>query len=78
VQTVSQKVEPKLHFANERTFIHWLHIAVHMSALATAILAFAPQSSMGELYAMLMLPLSLVFIGYALFVFHARDSKVPR
>ena len=76
VQTVSQKVEPKLHFANERTFIHWLHMAVHMAGLAIAVLAFSPVDSLAEIYALLMLPLALVFIVYALFTFHWRDSKI--
>ena len=27
-----QKIEPKLHFANERTFLHWLHAAALLAA----------------------------------------------
>ena len=27
-----QKIEPKLHFANERTFVHWLHAAALLAA----------------------------------------------
>jgi len=76
VQTVTQKVEPKLHFANERTYIHWLHMAVHIAGLATAVLAFSPSDSLAEVYAMLMLPLALVFVFYALFTFHWRDTKI--
>uniref|UniRef100_A0A7S2WKV1 SPX domain-containing protein n=1 Tax=Rhizochromulina marina TaxID=1034831 RepID=A0A7S2WKV1_9STRA len=76
VHTVTQKVEPKLHFANERTYIHWLHMAVHLAGLATAVLAFSPSDSLAEVYALLMLPLALVFVLYALFTFHWRDSKI--
>jgi uncharacterized membrane protein YidH (DUF202 family) len=41
-------VEPKLFFANERTFIHWLNMAVTLSSLAAAVLAFSPGDSLSE------------------------------
>ncbi|KAH8046267.1 D-xylose 1-dehydrogenase [Aureococcus anophagefferens] len=31
-----QRVEPKLHFANERTFVHWLHAAVVLVSFGAA------------------------------------------
>lgn len=33
------KVEPKVFFANERTFLAWLNMAVTLSSIAIAILA---------------------------------------
>ena len=40
-----QKVEPKLLFANERTFMKWLHMAVILSSASTGILAFTTKES---------------------------------
>jgi hypothetical protein len=37
----TQKVEPKLFFANERTFISWLQMSVMMTSIAVTISAFA-------------------------------------
>ena len=34
-------MEPKLFFANERTFIKWLEMAVIISTIAIGILAFS-------------------------------------
>ena len=34
-------MEPKLFFASERTFIKWMEMAVVMSTISSAILAFA-------------------------------------
>lgn len=36
-----QKVEPKLYFANERTFIKWMQMAVVLSTISSGILAFS-------------------------------------
>lgn len=40
-----QKVEPKLFFANERTFISWLHMSVILSSMSIGVLAFTGDSS---------------------------------
>jgi hypothetical protein len=66
--TSIQKIEPKLFFANERTFLHWMHFGVIFSSIASGILAFAEKSgsSLGEWYALALLPLSLGFCLYAL------------
>lgn len=36
---VPVKVEPKVFFANERTFLAWLNMAVTLSSISIAILA---------------------------------------
>jgi uncharacterized membrane protein YidH (DUF202 family) len=33
------KIEPKVFFANERTFLAWLHMSVTLAAIALGILA---------------------------------------
>lgn len=38
---VRRRVEPKLHFANERTFVHWLHAAVVLVSFGAAAYAVA-------------------------------------
>ena len=42
------KVEPKVHFANERTFLSWMHMSVsarsrHASTCLLASVAVAPS-----------------------------------
>jgi uncharacterized membrane protein YidH (DUF202 family) len=36
---VPVKVEPKVYFANERTFLAWLHMAVTLATISMAIVA---------------------------------------
>jgi hypothetical protein len=42
--TSVQKIEPKVFFANERTYLHWLHYAVILSSISSGILAFSRKS----------------------------------
>ena len=35
------KIEPKVFFANERTFLAWMHLSVILAGASIAILAFA-------------------------------------
>ena len=42
--TSIQKIEPKIFFANERTFLHWLHAGVTLYTIAAGILAFSSDT----------------------------------
>ena len=76
-QTIrGQKVEPKLHFANERTFIKWLHMAVILSSISIGVLAFSGKDGLAQYYAVMMLPLSLLFVVYALATFLWRSNMM--
>jgi uncharacterized membrane protein YidH (DUF202 family) len=62
------KVEPKVFFSNERTFLAWLHISVILAGGSIAILAFAEDQNPGvsQAYGILLLPVAVVFIVYAM------------
>ena len=76
--TSIQKIEPKVFFANERTYLHWLHHGVILSSIAASILAFSDESGerWGEIYALILLVISLGFCVYALHVFLWRASQI--
>jgi hypothetical protein len=38
------RIEPKTFFANERTFLSWLHMAVTLGSIAAALLGFSTDS----------------------------------
>ena len=40
------RVEPKVAFANERTFLSWLHFTVILGGLAVGLLNFGDKASM--------------------------------
>jgi uncharacterized membrane protein YidH (DUF202 family) len=35
------RIEPKTFFANERTFLSWLHMSVTLGSIAAALLGFS-------------------------------------
>lgn len=76
--TSIQKIEPKVFFANERTFLHWLHHGVILSTIASGILAFSEETGekWGEVYALIMLVISLGFCVYALHVYLWRMAQI--
>jgi uncharacterized membrane protein YidH (DUF202 family) len=62
------KVEPKVFFANERTFLAWLHISIILAGASIAILAFADEDNPGsQLYGIIMLPVAIAFIVYSMY-----------
>ena len=76
--TSIQKIEPKVFFANERTFLHWLHHGVILASIASGILAFSEKSgeTWGEWYALALLPISLGFCIYAMHIFLWRADRI--
>ncbi len=76
--TSVQKIEPKVFFANERTFLHWLHAGVTLYTISAGILAFASEthSVSAHWYAMALLPIALGFCIYALHLFLWRAEKI--
>ena len=65
---VPVKVEPKVHMANERTFLTWLHLVVTLAAASMTILKFArDESAVNIIFGLVLLPASLAFLVYSLF-----------
>ena len=62
------KIDPKVFFANERTFLAWMHVSVILAGASVAIVAFTDShhSPAGQLYGIVLLPVSISFIIYAM------------
>ena len=69
-------MEPKPHFANERTMIHWFHMASTVTALASGILAFGEDGSTTELFGLLLAVFACFLVVYAVRTFHVRGDKI--
>eukprot|EP00123_Amoebidium_parasiticum_P017215 comp23757_c0_seq1/m.41099 comp23757_c0_seq1/g.41099 ORF comp23757_c0_seq1/g.41099 comp23757_c0_seq1/m.41099 type:complete len:716 (-) comp23757_c0_seq1:393-2540(-) len=72
------RVEPKVFYANERTFLNWLHIAVLITTMAIAMLELSQhKSGRAAKWAGLTLgPVAVVFLVYALYTYFWRDMKI--
>mmetsp|Transcript_9626 Transcript_9626/g.11517 ORF Transcript_9626/g.11517 Transcript_9626/m.11517 type:complete len:240 (+) Transcript_9626:125-844(+) len=72
------KVEPKVFFANERTFLAWLHTAIMLAGASIAIVAFADANPWSQLYGVILLPVSIAFIVYAMVQYTRRANMIRR
>jgi len=71
---VPVRVEPKVYFANERTFLKWLSFAVLIGSIATTLLNFVPADDPRGLISAAVFTLAALFaIAYsaAIFVYRA-------
>lgn len=73
---VPTKVEPKVFFANERTFLAWLHMSVTLSSISVAIVAFAEANEFSEIYGLMLMPVAIAFCCYSLYMYIQRSSMI--
>ena len=67
-------MEPKVFFANERTFLSWLNFAVVLGALAIGLLNFGDR--IGRISAGLFTLVAMATMIYALVTFHWRAKSI--
>lgn len=71
------RIEPKVYFACERTFLKWVNIAVFIGTIATTLLNFVPpEDSRGLISAALFTLAALLAIAYAGFTFVFRSIRL--
>jgi len=66
IRKVPMKIEPKVFFANERTFLSWMHSATFLSAASMGIIAYADENPWSQVYGITLLPVALGFIIYSI------------
>lgn len=72
------KVEPKVFFANERTFLSWLHMSITLATISVAIVAFAESNDWSQLYGLILLPVAIVFCVYSLLTYIKRSDMLRK
>lgn len=75
---VPVKIEPKVFFANERTFLAWLHMSVTLASISIAIVAFADANEWSQLYGLLLMPVAIAFCIYSLYMYISRARMIRR
>ncbi|KAF5376175.1 hypothetical protein D9757_009337 [Collybiopsis confluens] len=71
------RIEPKVYFAAERTFLKWLNTSVFIGTIATALLNFtSPTDSHGLISAALFTFCALVAIAYSAGIFVYRTYRL--
>lgn len=70
------RIEPKVFFANERTFLSWLNFTVLLGGLAIGLLNFG--DAVGRISAGLFTLVAMAAMVYALVTFHWRAKSIRR
>ncbi|CAZ86370.1 unnamed protein product [Tuber melanosporum] len=70
------RVEPKVFFANERTFLSWLNFTVILGGLAVGLLNFGDK--VGRISASLFTFVAMGTMLYALVTFHWRAAAIRK
>ncbi|KAK0733290.1 hypothetical protein B0T26DRAFT_745350 [Lasiosphaeria miniovina] len=68
------RVEPKVFFANERTFLSWLNFTVILGALAIGMLNFGDRPAF--ISAFLFTGVAMAAMVYALITYHWRAKSI--
>ncbi len=77
--SVPIRIEPKVYFANERTFLKWLEFNVYLSALAVGLLNFSsPGDRTGLIASSFFTIVALVGIAYSGVIFVIRALKIRK
>ncbi|KAK0469749.1 VTC domain-containing protein [Desarmillaria tabescens] len=79
--SVPVRIEPKVYFATERTFLKWLNMSVFIGTIATTLLNFtSPDDSRGLISAALFTFCALLAIAYSagIFLYRALSLRQRR
>jgi SPX domain protein involved in polyphosphate accumulation len=75
--SVPVRIEPKVYFAAERTFLKWLNNAVFVGSIATTLLNFIPpDDKRGLISAAFFTVAALISVAYALGIFLYRSRRL--
>ena len=68
------RIEPKVFFANERTFLSWIHFSIFLGGISTALVGLgnAHARISGYIFAVV----SILFTVYALYLYQWRAAKI--
>jgi len=76
------KIEPKVFFSNERTFLAWLHSAVLLAGASIALTSKYSNrnnsSLANQLYGIVLLPVAIAFMVYAMHQYGRRSQMIRR
>ena len=71
---VPVRIEPKVFFANERTFLSWIHFSIFLGGISTALVGLGNTHARisGYIFAVV----SILFTIYALYLYQWRAAKI--
>eukprot|EP00980_Cylindrotheca_fusiformis_P002428 scaffold576_cov106-Cylindrotheca_fusiformis.AAC.5 len=72
----SHKTDPKVYFSAERTYLAWMHTSIILAGIAMAIMSYSDEHDDTAIYGLLLLPVAIIFIVYAMYQCEYTSEKV--
>lgn len=63
----AHKIDPKVYFSVERTYLAWMHTAILLAGIAMAMMDYSEEGDDTAFYGLLLLPVGIAFILYAMY-----------
>ncbi|KAJ3014256.1 UNVERIFIED_CONTAM: hypothetical protein HDU68_000364, partial [Siphonaria sp. JEL0065] len=70
------RIEPKVYFANERTFLTWLQFVISLCAVALGLLNFGDK--VGQIAGLMFTVVAILFMGHAYFLHQWRSEMITK
>lgn len=71
---VPVRIEPKVFFANERTFLSWLHFAIFIGGIGAALMGLGDKHA--ALSGVCFITVSIIFSVYSLYLYTWRAQRI--
>ncbi|KAK7204629.1 VTC domain-containing protein [Myxozyma melibiosi] len=72
------RIEPKVYFANERTFLNWLEIGIYLSAISGSLRAFGNERAAYASFFFMITAVLMVFYSIGLYLWRLRAIRLRR
>mmetsp|Transcript_123426 Transcript_123426/g.184617 ORF Transcript_123426/g.184617 Transcript_123426/m.184617 type:complete len:229 (-) Transcript_123426:3-689(-) len=74
----AKKVDPKVFFSAERTYLAWMHSSILLAGVSIAISAYSETGTAADIYGVMILPIAIVFLIYAMIQYGDRSLKIRK
>jgi len=76
---VPMRIEPKTSFANERTFLRWVHMSIVLGGVSSAMLGGAgPEDQDAHVIGLLTIPLAIAITMYGIWIYYWRAMQIKK
>ena len=76
---VPMRIEPKTSFANERTFLRWIHMSIILGGVSSAMLGGASPSDVdAHVIGLITIPIAIAITMYGVWIYYWRSLQIKR
>jgi uncharacterized membrane protein YidH (DUF202 family) len=76
---VPMRIEPKTSFANERTFLRWVHMGIVLGGVSSAMLGGAsPDNADAHVIGLLTVPVAIAITMYGIWIYWWRALQIKK